>query len=81
MEIGKCKGVRRPVTADDVTATTITLNSDTQAITGAIAVLRDAAGAVKAWDGAITVTADTVTLDNTGATDFADTDVFDVVMF
>ncbi len=81
MEIGKCYGVRRAVTAADVTATAITIPTPGVQIRGAIATLRTAAGAVKAWDGNLVIANESVTLGNEGATDFADTDVFDVVIF
>ncbi len=80
MEMGKCKGIHHVVDADDVTDGSIGFNIDSQAATGAIATLRNAAGVLKAWDGVITVTSDTVTLDNSGSVDFAETDTFDVVV-
>jgi hypothetical protein len=37
-------------------------------------------GVVKAWDGAVTITGNRATLDNTGATDFAATDTVELVV-
>ena len=80
MEMGKCLGKNIVCTAADVSAGSISFPVDSAQVTGAMAVLRDAAGALKAWDGAITTDGDTVTLDNSGAVDFADTDVFVVIV-
>jgi len=45
----------------------------------ALVIVRTAAGAVKAWGGTVTLTNDRVDLANTGATDFAATDVVTVL--
>ena len=81
MDTKKTYGVRRVVTAADVTATTITIPTFGNQLTGAVVQLVTAAGVPKAWNGAKTVTAESLVLDNTGVTDFVATDVFDVVMF
>lgn len=62
-------------TAADVTATEINFQFDYANPAYAIVLVRTAAGAVKAWDGAITIAGNVVTVDNTGAVDFAATDV------
>ena len=80
MVMGKCLGINHVVDAGDVSAGTIQFNIDSAQATGALATLRTAAGVLKAWDGVITVTGDTVVLDNSGSVDFADTDVFVVVL-
>jgi riboflavin synthase alpha subunit len=63
------------VTAGDVTATEILFQFDYANVAYALVEVQTAAGAAKAWDGAITISGNTVTVDNTGATDFAATDV------
>lgn len=77
----KCKGIRITANAADVSAGSIALTTPVISPVGATVVVRDAAGALKAWDGAITITAAGVTVDNTGAVDFADTDTLDIVTF
>jgi hypothetical protein len=65
-------------TAADVTATEVVIGFDFQV--GAVQVaLRTAAGVAKAYDGAVVVAGTQVTLDNTGTSDFAATDVFTVL--
>lgn len=81
MEMGKCLGKRITVVAADVTAGSILVPVDSAQASGAIVVVRDAAGALKAWDGVITVTGDLVTIDNAGAVDWIATDTVDVVIF
>jgi hypothetical protein len=82
MQVGKCHGVRHTVTAADVAAGKVILNADFSAPLGAIVVVRTAAGALVAWDGAIVIgTSGRVNIDNTGAVDFADTDTLDVVYY
>lgn len=81
METTKCTGIRRVVTAADVTATTITIPTDGKQIKGAIATLRSAAGAIKVWDGNLVVANESIILGNEGAVDFIATDVFDVIYF
>lgn len=44
-----------------------------------IAQVRTAAGAVKAWDGVLAISGELVTLDNSGAVDFAATDVLTIL--
>lgn len=61
--------------AADVTATEIVFQFDYVNPAYALVAVYTAAGAVKAWDGAATISGNTVTVDNTGAVDFADTDV------
>lgn len=80
MEMGKVHSFHHVVDAGDVSAGTISFGSDMLAPLGAIVALRDAAGALKAWDGAVVVANGLVTIDNTGAVDFADTDVVDVII-
>jgi len=80
MEFGRCQGVRHIVTAGDVTATTIVIQAQDLAPTGATAVVRTAAGGLKAWDGGLVMGANSVTLDNLGAVDWAATDTIDVVI-
>ena len=63
------------VTAADVTATEILFQFDYLNPAYVLVSVYTAAGAVKAWDGAATISGNTVTVDNTGATDFAATDV------
>lgn len=77
----KVKGTRHVVTAADVTATTIDIKvSDLiGAVQSAQVTVRTAAGVVKAWDGAVALGVDgVVTVDNTGAVDWAATDTIDV---
>lgn len=81
MEVGKCLGKRFTVTAADVTAGSLRMVVDSAQLTGAIVVVRDAAGALKAWDGVATVTGDQVVIDNAGAVDWAATDTVDVIAF
>jgi len=38
-----------------------------------------ASGAAKAWDGAVTVSGSTITVDNSGSVDWADTDTVHVI--
>lgn len=80
MEMGRCQGVRHTVDAADVTAGSIAIQAQDLAPTGATAVVRTAAGGLKAWDGLLLVVANTVTLDNSGAVDWADTDTIDIVI-
>ena len=80
MEMGRCQGIRRTVNAADVTAGSIAIQGQDLAPTGATAVVRTAAGGLKAWDGLLLVVANTVTLDNSGAVDWADTDTIDIVI-
>jgi hypothetical protein len=63
------------VTAADVTAGDFTFQFDYANVAYAEVVVRTAAGALVAWDGAITVAGNLVTVDNTGSTDWAATDV------
>jgi hypothetical protein len=82
MQIGKCHGVRHTVSAGDVAAGVVQFNTDFSAPLGAIVVVRTAAGALVAWDGAIVIgNSGRVNVDNTGATDFAATDTLDVIWF
>jgi len=81
MDNNKTAGVRRAVTAADVTATTITIPTDGKQLKGAQVSLRTAAGVVIAWDGAVVISTESLVLDNTGAVDFADTNVFDIVFW
>jgi hypothetical protein len=80
MEMGKVHSFHHVADAADVSAGTISFGSDMLAPLGAIAVVRTAAGVLVAWDGAIVVANGLVTIDNTGAVDFADTDVIDVII-
>ena len=82
MQIGKCHGARHTASAADVAAGNVKFNADFSAPLGAIVVVRSAAGALKAWDGAIIIgTSGRVTVDNSGAVDFADTDTIDIIYF
>lgn len=82
MEMGKCAGVRHTVTAADVTAGAVVLDSDMLAITGGTVTVRDAAGALKAWTGTVTVGASgRLNITNTGGVDFIATDTLDVVAY
>lgn len=82
MQIGKCHGARHVASAADVVAGTIKFNTDFSAPLGAIVVVRTAAGALKAWDGAIIIgTSGRVSIDNAGGVDWADTDTIDIIWF
>jgi len=81
MEIGKCHGARHVVTAQNVTDTEISFNTDFSAPLGAIVVVRSAAGALIAWDGLIVIANSKVTIGNTGGVDWADTDTVDIIFF
>ena len=81
MESTKTAGMRHIVTAGDVTATTIVIPTGGKQLTGAVVAVRDAAGIVKAWNGAVIMTAESITLDNTGATDWIATDIIDIISF
>jgi len=63
------------VNAADVTAGSFVFQFSYMNVAYAEVTVYTAAGAVKAWDGATTVAGNSVTVDNTGVTDFADTDV------
>ncbi len=80
MEMGRCQGLRHTVSAADVTAGSIAVQGQDLAPTGATAAVRTAAGVVKAWDGALVVAGNTVTVDNAGAVDWAATDTIDIVI-
>lgn len=80
MEIGKCFGVTHTVTAADVTAGTITLRGYDVAVRGGIVQVRTSAGALKAWDGAITPVEGGVSVDNSGAVDWAAGDVITAIL-
>lgn len=75
----KAKGVSHTVTAADVTAGSVTVKLGHLNGPSAVVVqVRTSAGVVKAHDGAVTVGDGTVTIDNSGAVDFAATDVISV---
>jgi len=79
----KGKFKKHVVIAGDVTAGTIDFHfgdSVTQMI-GAIVQVETSAGVVKAWDGAKAISGPKLTIDNTGATDWAATDVISVAVF
>lgn len=80
MEMGRCQGIRHIVDAADVTAGSIAIQGQDLAPTGATAAVRTAAGVVKAWDGALLVVKNTVTVDNSGAVDWVATDTIDIVI-
>jgi len=80
MEMGRTQGLRITVSAADVTAGSIAIQAQDLAPTGATAAVRTAAGVVKAWDGVLLVAGNTVTVDNSGAVDWADTDTIDIVI-
>lgn len=78
----KCKGSSHDVTAADVTAGSVTFNmGDYVNSNGLIVQVTTSAGVPKAWDGAATMTDGVVTVDNSGVTDWADTDIINVVAF
>jgi len=79
----KCKGKEVTVTGADVTAGTIAVNfANSTSGNGALVQVRDAAGVTKAWDGVTSVAnSGVVTVDNSGAVDWADTDVITVIAF
>jgi hypothetical protein len=68
----------RAVVAADATAGVIVIATGWASVSNVLVVLRTAAGAAKAWDGKATLSGGNIVLDNTGSTDFADTDVFSV---
>lgn len=63
------------VTAADVTAGTIDFDFHYTLPVHCLVQVQTAAGVVKAWDGAVAVSGNRVTVDNTGAADWAATDV------
>lgn len=72
MTTGKTRGQTHEVVADDVTAGQVVFHfGDFMQVKGAQVQVRTAAGVSVAWDGAVTVAAETVTVDNAGTTDFA----------
>ena len=73
----KVRAISYTVTADDVTATTIAFVCPYGVDAFEVAV-KDAAGAAVAWDGAATLAGNTITVDNTGGTDWAATNVITV---
>ncbi|NOQ30238.1 MAG: hypothetical protein GQ570_03850 [Helicobacteraceae bacterium] len=77
--MSKAKGVTHVVTAADVTATEVVFRAQDMKPNGYMVVVRDAAGAAKAWDGAVTIADGLITVDNSGATDFAATDVISLL--
>jgi len=77
----KVKAIRITAVAADVSAGSIALTTPVISPVGAIVTVRDAAGALKAWDGAIIITAAGVTIDNTGLVDWIATDTLDILTF
>lgn len=69
---------QRAADAADVTAGFIGFSFGNPVV-GAEAFVRTSAGVTKAHDGALTISGELVTLDNSGTTDFADTDVVTVL--
>lgn len=78
----KARGVTKTVTAADVTAGTIDFffGDVASQIKGSAVSVKAADGTVKAWDGKHVVSGAKVTVDNTGAVDWADTDVITVTV-
>lgn len=81
MESTKTAGLRHTVTAQNVTDTSIVIPTGGKQLNGATVQVRAAAGTIKAWDGALVVAAESLTIDNTGAVDWAATDTIDIVHF
>lgn len=81
--VSKVKGMSHVATAADVTAGTIAFyfGDFAPVVEDAVVQVKTAAGALKAWDGAFTVSGGTVTVDNTGVTDWAATDIVSVLAF
>ncbi len=73
--LDKVQAKSRVVTAADVTAAVINFDFHYTLPVHAVVTVQDTNGVVRAWDGAYTVSANRVTVDNTGATDWAATDV------
>jgi len=73
--------IRRAVVADDVTVATMYFPVPFKPLT-ALAVVRTAAGAVKAWDGELTIdtSLNAVLMGNGGAVDWAATDTIDLLV-
>ena len=77
----KAKGITYSATAADVTATTVVFITPEAQPTGYMVTVRTSAGAAVAWDGAVALGDGTITVDNTGAVDWADTDVINVLFW
>lgn len=73
--LDKLQAKSHVVTAADVTATTIDFDFHYTLPVHCLVQVQTTAGVIKAWDGAVTVSGNRVTVDNTGATDWAATDV------
>lgn len=80
--VKKVKGMSHTVDAADVSAGSIVFEfGDFMNNGNAVVQVLTTAGVVKAWDGAVVVAGGTVTVDNTGTTDWAATDVINVLAF
>jgi len=77
----KAKAHVHVVVAADVTAGSISFNTPVlTALKGATCVVQRA-GVVVAWDGAVSVAGNIVTVDNAGAVDWAAADVLNIVTY
>ncbi len=77
----KAKGLSHVVTGQNVTDGSIDMYvGHIDGPTTAIVQVRTAAGAAVAWDGVVTVGGGKVTVDNSGATDWAATNVIHVIV-
>lgn len=72
--------LKRVVTSTDVTNTVIAINTGLPSLSFWVVQLRSAAGASIAWTGKVSSTGGTLLLALDGLTDFADTDVFNIIV-
>ncbi len=81
MGFSKAKGLSHVVTAADVTAGTVTLQNNVINPAGAIVTVVTSAGIPVAWDGGYTFGDGSITINNLGATDWAATNIINVVAY
>ena len=77
----KVKGMRHVVTAQNVTDGSIAFACPVINPINADVTVKTSAGAAKAWDGAVVVGDGVITVDNSGGTDWAATDVISIITF
>ncbi len=71
--------IKRTCAVADVTAGLIVIATALPSISNFIIQVKTSAGAIKAWDGVAAVAGSTFVIDNSGNTDWADTDVITII--